>query len=604
MATDKMDVMMPALLWVAAICSLTYKPAPSTPTRQVIRQHHVLGLVITHVDTVDNNTYNTCGSLPQMEYNQFVVVAAITRGTACAYIKDPVLIKLNTTKRWIPTNTIATQQHQTATVCACLVGVAPKHGHHDVYIYIYTDLLLLFTCIELDYGAVQSYAYSELASSQLWSQTLHSLKTLTYCVGDMPVSLVNTALSQPPWQSNKLRCDPSQVQLHNMPAVEFDYHIVHHTCNIYTNALDRIAHRLRKSGPRHRVAIEDCLDYAEFLHAYLTLTVPSHIGLTRSSQQGLQHRGAVVAAEECDSKVSVESQRPDHTTRPLPIDTNIGQSKSLWIVFVDTVIRGVDVTSVNYASQGATTTHQLSRLLNALRQCEEVAHKVWAQEDARLYRDIQHKVSQYTDATESRLLCRQIHEAVDGQQWDQGLSALLTYGISTTFDFDVDVSTMYAHCLTARSRHARAVAVWRLVAKSYPKAVPVGAIAKSTYLNKHLYGLEIPDTVEIRNVVTDARMYVMQLRQLQHRHAILHPPAMCDFPASSDTVHPQDSQWKTAASFSLGVRTVDYRSNPDLHCPQPVLPTGQSRLVEPAVVQPSDPDRPAEESKIAAAYHA
>jgi hypothetical protein len=307
----------------------------------------------------------------------------------------------------------------------------------------------------------------------------------------------------------------------------FDYRIRHISQNKYTDTVDETAQRLRCASRTNGILAVDCLDYAEFLWTYISESVDAN----------------------------PESPSTSIMPRTRGIQTKMGTSHSLWIAYVDTVLRASEVVALQYSTHHYNPTTHLVPTLLALHKCEQVIHGKWAQHDKLLRERVRTEVTARIDELESMLLYSQINDAVAVENWDRALLALLDYGMCIDVDFDVDVCTLYARCMVSLCKHAQAVSVWRLLQSLAPAAVPAETLYKSEFLNKQLYGLEIPVVDDIKRVVAKARAYGMQLQNTGSR---LHEESKRAYQEYTSVGTTTTTTWRLAALTSLGESIARY----------------------------------------------
>jgi hypothetical protein len=252
----------------------------------------------------------------------------------------------------------------------------------------------------------------------------------------------------------------------------------------------------------------------------------------------------------------------------------MGTSHSLWLIYIDTVVRAADVLTVVSRShvrrphdRGRSETHLLlSRTLIELRRCEQVAaHGQWTRHNAALKFNIQRTLTESMNAVESLWLAGEVHRATWAQQWDAALLALLDYGMCIESNFEVDACKLYALAMTAQCRHSRAAAVWELLETVQAGVVPPDALYKSQFLNARLYGMSTV-AMTVATAMSAAQLYGVQLRRV--REAALYKQQTYSSSYNSHTQLQQAparemsvlsssaSVWRVAALSSLGVTVV------------------------------------------------
>jgi hypothetical protein len=350
--------------------------------------------------------------------------------------------------------------------------------------------------------------------------------------------------------------------------IEFDYKIPHVYNNIHTRNIDEIAYRLRCT---HHPSATDCLDYAEFLWIYMTerAHVDPHATSARSvhsDQQQQQQQQRVNSTHLSVDHKTVEIDANGDTIQSAGIQTSIGVAYSIWIVYVDTVLRAAKEV-IRRQTAGCVVSNELVRLFSALRSCEQVVQWDWAQQDDNLKGNIEYELKVSMLAVESTWLYEQIQCAIAAEDWDTALVCLLEYGMCINTDFDVDVCTLYAHCMVNRSKHALAVSIWRLLQSRDPNIVAEETVYKSEFLNKQLYGLDIPITSDTHRVVTNARTYCLHMKRLGGHLSPMNRPSVAPPRVVGGDIH-EASTFRLAALSTLGVCLPGYtpdRIHDELH---------------------------------------
>jgi hypothetical protein len=344
---------------------------------------------------------------------------------------------------------------------------------------------------------------------------------------------------------------------------QFDYQFTHCAPNRDTMALDLVGDRLRVASRTDGVSSADCLNYAEFLWEYLS-------EITHQNTQ---------------TNDRTRANTPVGTTTPggmwpgtdlsHRVHTGMGTSHSLWLVYIDTVVRAADVLTVVSRShirrshdRGRSETHLLlSRTLIELRRCEQVAaHGQWTRHNAALKFNIKRTLTESMNAVESLWLAGEVHRATWAQQWDVALLALLDYGMCIESNFEVDACKLYALAMTAQCRHSRATAVWELLETVHAGVVPPDALYKSQFLNARLYGVSTV-AMTVATAMSAAQLYGVQLRRV--REAALyqqqqtysssynsHTQLQQEPAREMSLLSPSASVWRVAALSSLGVVVV------------------------------------------------